>query len=76
MDKKTEKRLRDRAYWLGEARDAKALPELLELLHAPSAQVRRLSVSALGKLAGLVPVEEVGVRCRILMNSAQHIVNI
>jgi len=59
MDKRTEKKLRDRAYWLGESRDAKALPELLELLNAPSAQVRRLSASALGKLAGLVPVEEV-----------------
>ena len=59
MDKKTEKGLRDRAYRLGEMGDTGAVPELLRLLQSPSVQVRRLSASALGKLAGLAPVEEV-----------------
>lgn len=46
-----ERQLCARAVSLGEAGSADAVPELLRLAGHPSAQVRRLAVSALGKLA-------------------------
>jgi len=53
MDRQMEKRLSDRAVAIGREGDISALPELLDMLGSTSAQVRRLSVSAIGKLAGL-----------------------
>ncbi len=43
-----------RAVELGRAGDSAGLTELLDLMAKPSAAVRRLAVSAIGKLAGLV----------------------
>ncbi len=48
----------ERAVSLGRAGDPAALPELLDLMRKPSSGVRRLAVSAVGKLAGLVEAEE------------------
>ncbi len=50
----TEKTIASRARALGESADANALEELIELTHSPSARVRRIAASALGKLAGVV----------------------
>lgn len=51
MDRQLEKRLSDRAVAIGREGEVSAFGELLELLHSSSANVRRLSASALGKLA-------------------------
>ncbi len=51
MDRQLEKRLSDRAVAIGREGNVAALGELLELLRASSANARRLSASALGKLA-------------------------
>ena len=50
-----------RALELGRKGDPAALPELIELLRAPSNEVQRLAVSAIGKLAdfGVDPVQAV-----------------
>ena len=53
MDRKIEGDLAKRAHALGEAGDAAAVPELLRLQKSASVKVRRMAVSALGKLAGL-----------------------
>ena len=53
MDRAIEKRLCERAVALGNAGDGAALAELAGLSASASAQVRRLAVSAIGKLAGL-----------------------
>lgn len=53
MNREVEKRLATRAVALGRAGDGVALPELIGLLGTPSAEVRRLVASAIGKLAGL-----------------------
>lgn len=53
MDRAIEKQLAERAVALGNGGQPDALPALLGLLASPSAQVRRLAASALGKLAGL-----------------------
>jgi hypothetical protein len=53
MRKQRERELMARAVSLGESGQAEAVMELLTLLRNPSAQVRRLAVSALGKLAGV-----------------------
>ena len=53
MDRALEKNLSARAVELGRTGNPEAFPELLELLGKPSGQVRRLAVSAIGKLAGL-----------------------
>lgn len=53
MDRQLEKRLSDRAVAIGREGDATAFGELLEGLRSSSANVRRLSASALGKLAWL-----------------------
>lgn len=49
-----EKTIASRARALGESADANVLSELLELTRSPSARVRRIAASALGKLAGVV----------------------
>lgn len=53
MDRIIEKKACERAVQLGNTGDGSALKELLDLLCHPSAQTRRLAVSAVGKLAGL-----------------------
>ena len=56
MDRALEKTLSARAVELGRTGQPEVLPELLELLGKPSGHVRRLAVSAIGKLAGLADV--------------------
>jgi len=51
MDRQLEKKLSDRAVAIGREGNAGAFDELLDLLRSSSANVRRLSASALGKLA-------------------------
>ncbi len=58
MDRAIEKTLSARAVELGRAGDPAGMPELLELLAKPSGQVRRLAVSAIGKLAGLADARD------------------
>jgi hypothetical protein len=53
MDRQLEKRLSDRVVAIGRAGETAAFSELLEGLRSSSANVRRLSASALGKLAWL-----------------------
>lgn len=53
MDRQLEKRLSDRAVAIGREGNVAAFGELLELLRSSSANARRLSASALGKLAWL-----------------------
>lgn len=52
MDRSIEKKLAARAVELGCSGVGSALSELEELLKKPSAEVRRLAASAIGKLAG------------------------
>ncbi len=52
MDRAIEKGLAARAVELGRSGDAAAMPELTTLLRKPSAEVRRLAASAIGKLSG------------------------
>lgn len=58
MDRTIEKSLSARAVELGRAGEPAGLAELLELVAKPSGQVRRLAVSAIGKLAGLVDARD------------------
>lgn len=58
MDRAIEKTLSARAVEHGRAGDPAGMPELLELLAKPSGQVRRLAVSAIGKLAGLADARD------------------
>lgn len=51
MDRQLEKKLSDRAVAIGREGNVAAFDELFELLKSSSANVRRLSASALGKLA-------------------------
>ncbi len=53
MDRQFEKRLSNRAVEIGRRGDVSGFRELLDLLRSPSANVRRLAASALGKLSGL-----------------------
>jgi hypothetical protein len=53
MDRQLEKQLSDRAVAIGRAGEVGAFGELVELLKSSSANARRLSASALGKLAWL-----------------------
>lgn len=53
MDRGTERTLAARAVELGRIAKPEGMPELIELLKAPSPEVRRLAASAIGKLAGL-----------------------
>jgi hypothetical protein len=57
MNLANERALAARAAALGNSADAAAHTELVALTHSPSARVRRLAASALGKLAGIVPAE-------------------
>lgn len=52
LNRQTERTLSSRAVELGNSADAAALPELVTLLDSPYKGVRRLAVSAIGKLAG------------------------
>jgi len=58
MDRSTEKALAARAVALGNAGQGRALAELTRLLETPSAEVRRLAASAIGKLAGFAAAAE------------------
>lgn len=51
MDRQLEKKLSERAVAIGREGDVGSFGELLTLLHASSANARRLAASALGKLA-------------------------
>ena len=51
MDRQLEKRLSDRAVAIGREGDVAAFDELIDLLRSSSANARRLSASALAKLA-------------------------
>lgn len=53
MNRPVEKRLAARAVELGNSGEVGAADELTGLVRSPSAQVRRLAASALGKLAGV-----------------------
>lgn len=53
MDRQIEKRLSDRAVAIGRTGDPSGLSELISLSKTESQLVRRLAVSAIGKLAGL-----------------------
>ncbi len=52
MDRRKHHEGVQRALALGRASDPRALPELIGLLTAPSAEIRRLAASAIGKLSG------------------------
>ncbi len=52
MDNHSHHRAVQRALELGRGSDPEALPELIQLLSLPSAEVRRLAASAIGKLGG------------------------
>ena len=58
MHQKLQKQFRERAVELGNSGDPASLPELVELTRSPVANVRRLAVSAIGKLAGLADANE------------------
>ena len=51
MDQQVHHQAVQRALALGRGTDAGALPELMRLLTMPSAEIRRLAASAIGKLA-------------------------
>jgi hypothetical protein len=53
-----EKQHRERAVALGNSSDPSSLPELVGLTRSPSANVRRLAASAIGKLAGLADAQQ------------------
>lgn len=59
MDHKLETELATRAHALGESGEASVVPELIRMQSSTSARVRRMAVSALGKLAGLAEPKEV-----------------
>ena len=61
MDRQLEKRVSQRAVEIGREGEVAAFAELLELLRSSSANVRRLSASALGKLAWLGVDQEAAV---------------
>jgi HEAT repeat protein len=52
MDLKQHHECVQRAIALGRSNDPAALPELIRLLKMPSAEIRRLAASAIGKLSG------------------------
>lgn len=52
MDQRSHHEAVQRAIALGRGNDPAVVPELIRLLSLPSAEVRRLAASALGKLAG------------------------
>ena len=54
MDKKLEKYYTDRAVELGRSGDPNVFFELIELIKLPSSRIRKFTVSAIGKLSGLI----------------------
>ena len=62
MDRQLEKKLSERSVEIGREGEVKAFDELLTLLKSSSANVRRLSASALGKLAWLGVDQAVAVK--------------
>ena len=68
MYRPREKELATRVVELGESGDASAVGELLELSRTESAQVRRLSASALGKLATFAADERIVPRLSELLH--------
>lgn len=64
----TEQKLASRARQLGESADANVLAELLDLTSSPSARVRRIAASALGKLAGVVEAPAAVERLRPMLS--------
>ena len=60
MHPKLEKQFRERAVELGNSGDPTAMPELAGLAKSPSANVRRLAASAIGKLSGLAEANRQG----------------
>jgi hypothetical protein len=68
MDRNIEKRLSDRAVAIGRAGDPSGLSELISLSKTESPLVRRLAVSAIGKLAGLADANSAvsGIHPRLL----------
>ncbi len=65
MDKKQEKILAARAVELGNSANPNAVNELIELSNSPAFHIKRLAVSALGKLAGIADAKIV---IPVLMN--------
>jgi hypothetical protein len=65
MDKKQEKILAAHAVELGNSANTNAVNELIELSNSPAFHVKRLAVSALGKLAGVADGKIV---VQVLMN--------
>ncbi len=59
MDRSTEKKLTERAVELGKSGRSDSVPELVVLTKSESFHVKRLAVSALGKLAGIANPAEV-----------------
>ncbi|MDH3717498.1 MAG: HEAT repeat domain-containing protein [Planctomycetota bacterium] len=59
MDKRRERELAEKAHALGESGDGGAVAELIRMQCMSSIRVRRMAVSALGKLAGLVDANTV-----------------
>lgn len=59
MHREREEELRSRAHALGESGDPQRVPELIRLQLSSSSQVRRLAVSALGKLADVAKPDDV-----------------
>ncbi len=57
MNRAIEKQLSERALALGKSGDGDALPELIDLLATDSVAVRRLTASAIGKLAGFADAQ-------------------
>lgn len=68
MDRSIEKKMSDRAVEIGRAGDPTGLPELINFLKMPSQLVRRLSASAIGKLAGLVDAKSAVSALHSLLN--------
>lgn len=57
MDRSIEKKMAEKAVALGRTGNPTVLLELVDLLAFPSSNVRKLTVSAIGKLAGLVDAQ-------------------
>ena len=71
MNVQTERRLASHVKALGEQASAEVFPELAEATRSPSALVRRLAASALGKLAGVTDsVASVDLLCLILITGS------
>jgi hypothetical protein len=65
MDRRKHHQAVQRALELGRGSDPDALPDLIRLLAMPSAEIRRLAASAIGKLAGFGAEPAAAVRALI-----------